>query len=57
MQDASDESNDLNKSEYSDKVFDFLFKTNNNTCQDRATKIFESFVDQKPQRQFSFFVV
>ena len=30
-------------SEHSDKLFDFLLKTSNNTCQDNAAKIFESF--------------
>ena len=39
----------MNESEHSDELFDFLYKTSNNTCQDSATKIFESFVDQKPQ--------
>ena len=31
-QDASDESSDLNESEHSDQLFDFLHKTSNNTC-------------------------
>ena len=54
MQDASDESSNMNESEHSDKLFDFfLYKTSNNTCRDLTTKIFESFVDQKPQRQIS----
>ena len=48
-QDASDESSELNENEHLDKLFDFLYKTNNNTkWRDCATKIFESFVDQKP---------
>ena len=50
---AFDKSSDMNESEHSDKLFDFSYKTNNNTCRDSATKIFESFVDQKPQRQIS----
>ena len=29
----------------------YIYKTNNNTCQDRATKIFESFINQKTQQQ------
>ena len=44
-QDASDESNDMHESEHSDKVFDFLRKTSNNTCRNSATKIFKSFVN------------
>ena len=47
-QGASDESSDTNESESSDKLFDFLHKTSNNTCLDIATKFFKSFVDQKP---------
>ena len=43
----------MNESEPLDKMFDFLCKTNNNTYRDSATKIFESFVGQKPQRQIS----
>ena len=53
MQDASEESSDMNESEHLDELFDFLFKTNNNTCLDRVTKISENFVDHKPQRQIS----
>ena len=45
---AFDKSSNMNESEHSDKLFDFLYKTTNNTCRDSATKIFESFVDQKP---------
>ena len=52
-QHASDESSDMNASEHSEKLFDFSYKTSNNTCRNSATKIFESFVDQKPQRQIS----
>ena len=43
----------MNESEHYDKLSDFLYKTSNNTCRDSATKIFESFVDQKPKRQIS----
>ena len=50
-QDAFDESSDLNEREHTDKVFEFLYKTSINTCQESATKIFGIFVDQKPQRQ------
>ena len=45
-QDASDKSSNMNESEHSDELFDFLHKTSNNTCRDSATKFFESFVDQ-----------
>ena len=40
-QHASDETSDMNGSEHSDKLFDFLYKTSNNTCPDCAIKIFE----------------
>ena len=43
----------MNESEHLDELFDLLYKTDNNTCRDRATKLFESFVDQKPQRLIS----
>ena len=56
-QDASDESCDMNESQHSDELFDFLRKTCNNTCRDSATKSFKSFVDQKPQRQISLSIV
>ena len=56
-QDGSDESSDMNESEHSGELFDFLNKANNNTCRDRATKIFRSFVDQKPQMQISLSTV
>ena len=52
-QDASNESSNMNESEHLDILFDVLYKTSNNTCRDSATKIFESFVNQKPQRQIS----
>ena len=39
-QDASDESSDMNESEHSEELFDFLLKTSIHTCRDRATKIF-----------------
>ena len=39
-QDASDESDDMDKSKHSDELFDFLHKTSNNTCRDSTTKIF-----------------
>ena len=52
-QDASDESSDLNESEHSDQLFDFLHKTSNNTCRDSATKFLKSFSNQKPQIQIS----
>ena len=51
--DAFDEGGDMNESEHSDELFDFLNKTCNNTCRDSATKIFESFVDLKLQRKIS----
>ena len=44
----------MNESEHSDELFDFLHKISNNTCRDSATKIFKSFVDQKPQISLSF---
>ena len=47
----------MNESEHFDELFDFFYKANNNSCRDRATKIFESFVDQKPQRQISSYIV
>ena len=50
-QDASDGGSDMNDNEHSDELFDFLFKTSNDTCRDSAKNIFERFVDQKPQRQ------
>ena len=56
-QDASDESSNMNESKPSDEVFDFLHKTSVNTCRDSATKIFLSFVDQKPQIQISLSIV
>ena len=42
-------SRDMNRSKDFDAAFDFLYKTSRtyNTCQDSATKIFESFVNQK----------
>ena len=39
-QDASDESSNMNKSEHLDKLFDFLHKTNINTCRDSTAKVF-----------------
>ena len=36
VQDASNESSDMNKSENLKKLFDFLYKTSNNTCQGSA---------------------
>ena len=56
-QDASDESSDMSESEHSDKHFNFLHKTSNNTCRDNATKIFKSSVDQKPQIHINLSVV
>ena len=41
---AADESRDMNESKHSDQLFDFLYQTSNNTCQDSATNIFESSV-------------
>ena len=43
----------MNESEHLDEMFDFLCKTKNNTYRDSATKIFESFVGHKSQRQIS----
>ena len=57
VQDASDESSDINESERADKLFDFLHKTSNNACRDNATKIFKGFVVQKPQIQISLSIV
>ena len=51
QQDVSDEGSDMDENEHSDELFDFLFKGSNETCRDSAVKIFERFVDQKPQRQ------
>ena len=51
QQDVSDGGSDMDENEHSDKLFDFLFKCSNDTCRDSAVKIFERFVDQKPQRQ------
>ena len=45
-QGACDDSSDMNESEHSAELFDFLCKTSNNTYRDSATKFFESFVDQ-----------
>ena len=53
----SDENSDMNESEHSDERFDFLHKTSSSTCRDSATKIFKSFVDQKPQIQISLSIV
>ena len=42
--------------EHSDELFDFLYKTSNNTLlrtSENVTKIFGSFVNQKSQRQIS----
>ena len=52
-QNAFDESRNMNKSEHFDELFDFYTKTSNNTRRNSATTIFESFVDQKSQRQIS----
>ena len=51
QQDVSDGGSDMDENEHSDILFDFLFKGSNDTCRDSAVKIFERFVDQKPQRQ------
>ena len=51
QQDVSDGGSDMDENNHSDKLFDFLFKGSNDTCRDSAVKIFECFVDQKPQRQ------
>ena len=51
QQDVSDGGSDIDENEHSDKLFNFLFKGSNETCRDSAVKIFERFVDQKPQRQ------
>ena len=51
QQDVSDGGSDMDENEHSDELFDFLFKGSNDTCRDSAVKIFERFVDQKPQRQ------
>ena len=48
-QGASEKSSAMNESEHLDELLDFLYKTISNTCRDLATKIFESFFDQKPQ--------
>ena len=56
-QDASDEISNISKSEHSDKRFDFLHKTSNNTFRDSATKISKTFIDQKPQIQISLSIV
>ena len=46
--DAFDESSDMNESEHiRTNFFNFLHQTSNNTCRDRATKIFKLFVNQK----------
>ena len=55
VQDAFDESNDMNEKGHSDELFDLLYKTSNNTCRNKTAKIFKSFVDQKPHRQISSF--
>ena len=39
-QDASDANRDMNGSEHSDELFDFLHKRSNSTYQDSATKFF-----------------
>ena len=51
QQDVSDGGNDMDENEHSDELFDFLCRGSNDTCRDSAVKIFERFVDQKPQRQ------
>ena len=57
VQDASDESSDMTAKEHSEELFVFLLKTSINTCRDRATKVFKSFVDEKPQIQIGLSTV
>ena len=54
-QDASD--GDMTESELSKELFHFVYKTNNITCRDSATKTFESFVDQSLNSKISSSIV